>query len=236
MKPAGSAAVWFALIVLAGCASSEVTARRSYVGDEQLSRPSRIIVHDFAATPAEVPSDTAIAGQYERRDTPQTKAEIELGRQLGERVAVALVEDIRAMRLPAERAGSGPPAQPGDYVIKGALVSIDQGSQMKRMLIGFGAGAADLKTLVEAYQVTATGLRPLGSGDVEAAGGRMSGILVPVAGGAAAGTAAVSAAVSGGLNLAKEAGPESIEGAAERTAERISEAFAVAFRKHGWIE
>jgi hypothetical protein len=109
-------------------------------------------VHDFAATPAEVPSDTAIAGQYERRDTPQTKAEIELGRWLGERVAVALVEDIRAMRLPAERAGSGPPAQPGDYVIKGALVSIDQGSQMKRMLIGFGAGAADLKTLVEAYQ------------------------------------------------------------------------------------
>jgi hypothetical protein len=236
VKSTGSAAVWFALVVLAGCASSEVTARRSYVADERLPAPSRIIVHDFAATPAEVPQDTALAGQYEQREVPQTAAEVELGRKLGERVAVALVEDIRALGLPAERAGSGPPEQPGDYVIKGAFVAIDQGSQTKRMLIGFGAGAADLKTLVEAYQVTATGLRPLGSGDVEAAGGRMPGILVPVAGGAAAGTAAVSVAVSGGLNLAKEAGPESIEGAAERTAKRISEAFAVAFRKQGWIE
>jgi hypothetical protein len=116
--------------VLAGCTSSEVTARRSYIGDEQLPRPSRLIVHDFAATPAEVPSDTAITGQSERHDTPQTAAEIELGRQLGERVAVALVEDIHAMGLPAERAGSGPPAQLGDYVIEGAFVSIDQGSQI----------------------------------------------------------------------------------------------------------
>jgi hypothetical protein len=44
-----------ALAVLAGCASSDVSARRSYVGDEEIARPERIIVHSFAATPADIP-------------------------------------------------------------------------------------------------------------------------------------------------------------------------------------
>ena len=77
---------------------------------------------------------------------------------------------------------------------------------------------------------------PLGSAEVEAGGGKMPGMLVPVAGGAAAGKAATSAAISGGLNVAKEIGPESMGGAAERTAEEITELLQEGFKKRGWIE
>ena len=237
MKSFGFATPWLlASLVVAGCASSDVTGRRSYVEDEKIARPGRIIVHNFAATADDIPADAAVAGRYERRDTPQTAEEIALGRELGDQVARKLVKNILELGLPAERAGSGPAPQVGDLVIKGEFVSIDEGSQLKRMVIGFGAGAGELKTFVEGYQVTAKGLRPLGSAEVEAGGGKMPGMLVPVAGGAAAGRAAASAAVSGGIAVAKEIGPESMEGAAERTAEEITALLQEGFKKRGWIE
>jgi hypothetical protein len=185
MKPLDLAAAWLlALVVVAGCASSDVTARRSSVGDEQLARPGRIIVHNFAATPDDIPADSAITGQYDRRDTPQTSQEVAVGRKLGDLVATRLVGEILKLGLPAERAGSGPPPQLGNLIIKGEFVSINEGSRLQRMLIGFGAGAAELKTLVEGYQVTAGGLRSLGSVEIKAGGGKMPGMLVPVVGGA----------------------------------------------------
>ncbi len=139
------------------------------------------------------------------------------------------------MGFPAELAGSGATPQLGDLVLKGAFISIDEGSRLKRMLIGFGAGAAELKTFVEGYQVTAGGLRPLGSVEIKAAGGKMPGMLVPVVGGAVAGRAGTSAAISGGLNVAQELGPESMRSAAKRTAEEIAKVLKEAFEKRGWI-
>ncbi len=236
MKPLDFAAAWLlALVVVAGCAGSDVTARRSTVGDEQLARPGRIIVHSFAATPGDIPADSAITGQYDRRDTPQTAQEVAVGRKLGDQVATRLVDEILKMGLPAERAGGGPAPQLGDLIIKGEFISIDEGSRLKRMLIGFGAGAAELKTFVEEYQVTVGGLRPLGSVEVKAGGGKTPGMLVPVVGGAVAGRAATSAAISGGMNVAQEMGPESIEGAAKRTAKEIAKVLSEAFKKRGWI-
>ena len=55
----------FALLVVAGCASTEVTDRQRLV-TEKLPRPGHIWVYDFAATPAEVPADSALAGQPTR--------------------------------------------------------------------------------------------------------------------------------------------------------------------------
>ena len=137
--------------------------------------------------------------------------------------------------MPAERAGSGPPPGNGDVLIKGAFVSINKGSRTTRMLIGFGAGAAKLETYVASYQITPTGKRLLGEKQVTAKGGKMPGMLVPVAGGAAMGTAATSAAISGGLNVGQEAGPESLRAAAKRTAKRIAKTLSEAFARRGWI-
>ena len=234
MKPKVlTSAAALAALLLAGCASSGVSERKEYQGE--LTRPDRIIVHDFAGTPDDVPDGSAIAGLYSRRDTPQSPEEIALGRDLGARVAAKLVEDLRAMGMPAERAAAGPPPAPGDGVIMGEFVTIDEGDQLKRMLIGFGAGAAELKTLVEGFQMTESGLVPLGSAEIEAGGGKMPGMLVPVGVGAATGNIVTSTAVSGGLNVAQELGPESLEAAAERTAGEISKLLEESFQKRGWI-
>jgi len=103
------------------------------------------------------------------------------------------------------------------------------------MLIGFGAGASELKTLVEGYLVTKDGLKPLGSAEIKAAGGKMPGMLVPVVGGAIAGKAGRSAVISGSMNVVQELGPESMNAAAKRTAKEIANLLQDAFRRRGWI-
>ena len=131
----------FALVAVAGCASTTVTARQPYEG-ERIARPDRIIVHDFAATPADVPAGSAVRGQYAQHSTPQTAKEIEVGRKLGAEVAKELVAEIQGMGLPAVQAAGQPAPRVGDIVIMGYFESIDTGSAAKRIVLGFGSGAA----------------------------------------------------------------------------------------------
>jgi len=235
LRRIGSAmACLFTLIVVAGCASSEVTGEKSYVGDEKIARPDRIIVHNFVSSPAHVRADSTLAGQYDEHDTPQTHEEIEAGRKLGAQVAQELAAKIREMGLPAVQAVGQPGPRVGDLVIRGYFVSVDEGSAGKRVLIGFGSGAAELRTVVEGYQATSQGLRPLGSREIEAGGGKMPGVLVPIAVVAATGNP-VGLIVGTAAHLLGETGSETLEGAAKRTAEEIAEELRDPFEKQGWI-
>jgi len=60
----------------------------------------------------------------------------------------------------------------------GAFEAVDMGSEAKRIVLGFGSGAADLRTAVEGYLMTQQGLRRLGSGTLESGGGKTPGIAV----------------------------------------------------------
>src|SRR5437867_1327376 len=166
-----------ALAFVAGCASTKVTQRESNIGNLRIPRPNNILVYDFAATPGDMPADAAVAGQYE--PAPQTADAIATGRQLGAQVAKELAADIRAMGLPAQAVSSGATPQIDDIVLKGYFLSIDEGSAVKRMGIGFGSGGAELKRAVEGNQMTPYGLRKLGSGTVESSPGKTPGLALP---------------------------------------------------------
>jgi Domain of unknown function (DUF4410) len=223
------------VLLLAGCASSGVTQRQSTAAAQELARPQLVIVYDFAGTRADLPPDSVIARYYQERSVRQTVKEVELGRQLGRLVAQNLVGELNKAGITAQRVAAAPVPRIGDAVIRGEFIVANEGSRLTRVLIGFGAGKAELKTLAEAYQVTATGLVPLGSAQIEAAGGKLPGMLVPVGIGAAAGTVVTSAAISGASNLAQEVGPETIAAAAERTAKEISKLIVNAYKKRGWL-
>ena len=224
----------FTLIVVTGCASSGVTGEESYVGDEKIARPDRIIVYDFASSPADVPADSVLAGRYAQHSAPQTQEEIEAGRKLGAQVAQELAAKIQDMGLPAVRPAGQPAPRVGDIVIRGYFVSVEEGSAGKRVLIGFGSGAAELRTVVEGYQATSQGLRPLGSRELEAGGGKMPGVLVVVAVVAATGNP-VGLIVGTAAHLLGETGSETLEGAAKRTAEEIAEELKGPVEEQGWI-
>jgi hypothetical protein len=223
-----------ALTVLAGCAQTTVTSRQPYEGGP-IARPSRIIVHDFAATPADVPADSWVAGQYAQPTTPQTSEETELGRKLGAQVAQELVAEIQAMGLPAVRAQGQPAPWRGDIVLMGYFESVDSGSAVKRMVLGFGQGAANLKTVVEGYLMTDKGLRRLGSGSVDSGTGKAPGVAVPLVMAAATGNP-IGLIVSSAVKAEGQvSGRTTIEGTAKRTAKEIADQLRVAFQRQGWI-
>ena len=230
------AACLFTALLVVGCAGADVSnQQRNVAADAIILKPARAIVYDFASTPAGIPPDSAIAGLYRERTTPQTPDEIELGRRLGALVSARLVEELNKNGIAAIAAATGPVPHPGDAVIRGEFVTIDKGNRAKRMLIGFGAGSAKLETLVEGYVVTTGGLVPLGSAQIETSGGKKPGMLVPMGAGAAAGNVARSVAISGASNILQEGGSESLEGAAKRTAKEIAKVIVKAYKERGWL-
>ena len=224
----------FVLVVVAGCATTEVTQRQAYTG-ERLARPDRIIVYDFAATRADLPAWSAAASRYAQQvDTPTTEA-IEAGRQLGSTVAAELIKKIQEMGLPAVRVAGQPAPRPGDIVLIGYFESIDTGSAVKRMVLGFGSGAAELTTTVEGYEMKNRGLRLLGSGEVQSAGGKAPGVAIPLAVAVASGNP-IGLAISSAAKIEGQvSGRTTIEGAGKRTAEKIAEELRGAFQRQGWI-
>jgi hypothetical protein len=235
MNSRGRAARWiFILLALSGCASIEVSNRETYAG-EKLARPDRMIVYNFAATPEEIPASSTLSSAPPEATTAQTAKDIEEGRKLGTEVARQLVIDLQNMGLPAVQAEGQPPPRVGDIVIKGSFVTIEEGSAGKRVLLGFGSGASDLKTVVEGYQMTAQGLRKLGGGDVAAGGNKTPGMVVPLA--VAAATAnPLGLLVVGGMKAYGEvSGSSTTEGRAKSTADEIAAQLKVAAQKQGWI-
>lgn len=232
-----TAASLLVLALAGGCASTEVVNRQSNIGaNEKLPRPDRIVVYPFAATPEDIPQWSSASGQYAGHSKAPTAEELQAGRQLGAQVAKELAAEISGMGLRAEVAADrNTPPSAGEIAIIGYFLSIDEGSAVKRIALGFGSGAAELKTNVEVYQQTRAGLRRLGSGEIDAGGGKMPGVVLPLAVTVATANPiglVVGGAVKAGTELS---GRDTIEGTAKRTAKQIADELQKAFERHGWI-
>ena len=146
-----------ALVVAAGCASTKVVGRDSKVGTEKIAKPDRIYVYPFAATQVGIPNWATPGEQFAQPIKPPTPEELELGRQVGALVAKDLVAEIGKMGLLAVEGGHQSHPQPNDLMIIGYFGAVEEGGTVKRLTIGFGAGAAELVTTVEGYQMTPGG-------------------------------------------------------------------------------
>ena len=229
--------LWYILLLLplGVCAATKITERHEIVFSE-IPRPAHIWVYDFAATPADVPAESALAGQHSEPDTPQTPEQIAAGRKLGAELAADLVEDIRAMGMPAERPTAGTKPQVNDLVIRGALVSEVAGSEKKRFLVGFGSGESELKVAVEGFQMTADGLRKLGYGATESTGPKTPGESLGVLGLVATHNP-IGLVVSTGIKVHEhKTGSDTLAGRARDTAKEIAKVLKQRFREQGWID
>ena len=224
----------FALGVVAGCASTKVSDRQEIVFG-QIPRPAHIWVYDFAATPADVPAYSALAGQPSASSTPQTPEQIATGRKLGAQVAAELVTQINAMGMPAEQAMAGITPQINDLVIRGYFLSINVGSAEKRVAIGFGSGESELRVAVEGFQMTAQGLRKLGSGTTDSTGNKAPGGVLGLATLLATHNPAGLIIGTGMKVYGQESGRATVEGRAKATAKEIADVLKTRFQEQGWI-
>jgi Domain of unknown function (DUF4410) len=225
------------LLMIAGCASTKVTDQTPMT-NPGLARPNNIWVYDFVAAPSDMPANSALAGEVGAPSTPPTPEELETGRKFGAIIAQRLVKDIQAMGMPATLASPGSTPQVGDGIVRGYIVSTEggnTGSVVKRMVIGFGSGTAEMDTVVEGYLVTPTGWRELGSGTLTSEGNKTPGLVVPAA--VAIATAnPVGLIVVGGIKIYGAAsGRTGLEGRAKSTAEEIATQLKIRFQDRGWI-
>jgi len=125
--------------------------------------------------------------------------------------------------------------QINDLVIRGYLLSMKEGNEAERVAIGFGEGASELKTAVEGFQMTATGLRKIGSGDVDAGGGKSPGAALGVVGLIATANPA-GLIISGGMKAyGEESGSSKVEGRAKAISKEISGVLKQRFTDQGWL-
>lgn len=224
-----------ALCVISGCATTKVTNREQLVTGP-IPRPGTIWVYAFAATAADVPTNSALAGEKALDTTaPQTAEQIAEGMKLGDQIATELTAQIRDMGMNAQQASPMTKPQINDIVIRGYLLSVEEGSTGLRVVVGFGAGKSELSTLVEGYQETAHGLRKLGSGSVEAGGNKSPGMILGVATFLATKNPA-GLIINGGMQAYGAAsGNNGVEGRAKDIAEKIADVLKQRFQQQGWI-
>lgn len=227
-------------LALAGCGSdtdAEVTNKMSKKDRKSLPPPSQILVYDFAVSPGEVPADSAAQGRLQGAgDDPYNNPQRnQLEHQIAAVLAEDLVEELQDLDLPARRWSGPAPAGVGVYTIEGQFITIDEGNAAARMIVGFGAGGTELKTLVQAYVVEPAGKRLLAEATVDSESSSAPGLAATLPVGAAISGIATAAAINTGVGTIRELNTDVREGA-EDTARAIVELMEPRMEQMGWID
>jgi hypothetical protein len=228
--------VAFAIALFSGCASTNVNVDSEYQGF--LPQPSRVLVYDFAVSPDEVELDSGISGDIQElvKKAPRTDQERAIGRQVADALAKHLVKEIGALGIPAIRASTSVPVAGRALAIKGQFISVDEGNQAERVVIGLGLGRTDVRTLVEAYEYNAGKKVMLEKFGVNAKSGDKPGMAETVGVGAIAGHLATSAVVSSGLAVGSEEFTANVDADADRTARVIARQLKDVYIGQGWLQ
>jgi hypothetical protein len=222
------------LLVIAGCAKTKFTDHKM-LAINQIFRPERIWVYDYATTLDDLPTYSELAEQYSKNSPAQTLRQIETGRKIGAEIAKQLVDQIRSMGMAADHGSNTSAAQLNDIVIHGYILSIDEGGAVKRLGIGFGLGGSELKVLAEGFQFTSQGMRKLGSGSTDSSGSKGPGAALGATALAVTGNP-IGLIVSSGLKIYGEAtGNATVEGRAKQTVDEIATQLKIRFQQQGWI-
>jgi hypothetical protein len=152
--------IWWAVVLacLAGCGSGmgphqpKVTPVTSGEPAPR-TRPSMVYVTDFDL---EFPQgsqsqDTSSMRQGPlarlrerlRGGDPVTKAHAAVGM-----MAASITDDLNEDGVPAQRLSGGAPQPTSGWLVRGVLTELDQGNQLRRAMVGFGAGESALQLWV----------------------------------------------------------------------------------------
>jgi len=225
------------LAMLAACTSAQSEIE---TGAAMLPRPSLVVVETFAVSPDEVDLDGGLSSEIvdavkAEDGTSRTEQELQTGRKVTDAIAKKLVVEIQDMGLTAQRGDAVPPGTQNALLIKGQLVSIDEGNRTERVIIGMGAGRSDVQVHAQVYQVTPAGSTQIDRIEVDAKSGLTPGMAETMGVGALTGHLLVSTAVSGGAHVVSEAVGANVVADADRSAKGIAKQLSVLFGREGWI-
>jgi uncharacterized protein DUF4410 len=230
--------VGLAFLVVAGCGPS--TVQRTGGVSTPISKPDRILVYDFAVTPEEVKLDAGLSAKAqqffeEHQGTSRTAQEIKIGHAVANAVAIELVKEINSYGLVAERALGWPAPSGNVLLVKGQLVSIDEGNRTERVLIGLGSGRTSVRANVEVWDLTPEGRKMVDSLVADTKSGYKPGMALMLGVGGIAGNLVTSAVVSGVTTAGGEYSWETVESDGKRLAKNVAGSLRQFFVTQGWV-
>ncbi len=200
-----------------------------------LPRPELIIVHDFTATTGETRLSSSLMDRLKQRgqSADVSEREIQLQEKIIRTMTAELVQEIRKLGLPVESAAAAGRVRGPTLDIEGQFLTIDEGNRTRRLVIGFGAGASQVRVAVQVFQTVDGQHRLVEDFYTSASSSRKPG-FGPMAGvGAATGAAAASAGI--GLGATALAGQQDAESDTKQAAMATTRELARFFAGQGWI-
>ncbi|MBX9752997.1 MAG: DUF4410 domain-containing protein [Roseococcus sp.] len=225
-------------LALAACAQPLVEQTTGYSGP-RLPRPERIYVVDPGVAPSDVKLDEGVRQRLTQMASDQNLSQQRLaaGRQAASNVSTEVVAKLQSFGLPAERVGRAPPPSNARVVIvEGHLLSVDQGNQTQRNVIGFGRGRSSVALEVQVYYRDGHAPpRLISSFEAMAQSPMTPGAAGTMGVGAAVGRAAEAAASSAILRGVSEARSADTGSEGRRIGDALGVRLGGIFAQQGWI-
>ncbi len=171
------------MTVLTACGTAKITGRQ-FVSPAPAARPKIVHVVDFDldaagihSTKGFLPSLPAPPGLGDllpplpgmKRD-PQKEA-----RHLVDEMSKALVQDLRKAGFDARRCSTNVPWPTAGWLVRGVFANVDQGNQLRRAVVGFGAGKTLLQIVVDISELGAGAPRKFYEANTQADSGTAPG-------------------------------------------------------------
>ncbi len=227
----GAVLVVLVTLFLVGCAGGSAKKVSSLRGDEPLPRPPVFLIYDFAVDPEDVMVDTTGLTSGDEASTAERLSE---GKEWANALSESLVRQLVEEGITARRATGATHIPQNAIAVKGQFIEIDEGDEIKRTTIGFGAGAEDVHAMVQVYQMRKAGLMRLSEVEAEAHGRSTPGVAGPAAVAVGAGMVA-GLVISSAMNLKSEAVDGSMQATVDDLAEGLVERTVSYYKKRGWL-
>lgn len=170
--------------LVAGCASAHVSGARQ-VG-APTSAPAVVYVSDFELDVRDVRTDRGIlppppplpglGGLPKLPGSPSDPAT-----RADEVVALmsrSLIKELEANGIQARRLRNREPLPAAGWLVRGVFTSVQEGNQLHRAVIGFGAGHTDLQVLVAIDDLAGGVPKPMYSVETKADSGKLPGAVI----------------------------------------------------------
>jgi hypothetical protein len=141
-----------------GCSSAKVTGRREF-NVTPTAKPVTIYVADFDLDAADIKSQPGLLPQPPALPGPfgdvlpplpgASKDPQKLARELVGEMSESLVKDFTKAGFTARRLTDTRALPASGWLVRGVFTDVNQGNQLRRAVIGFGAGKTDLQALVD---------------------------------------------------------------------------------------
>jgi hypothetical protein len=227
------------IIGLVGCTPASINPGAT-AQPVSASKPSQILVYDFAVSASEVTQNQSIFQRAYRAVSEnaeqQQASQLETGHEAAKDLSDMLVKQFTDLGFSAQRVERGTPVPNGALAVNGQFHNVDEGNRLRRLVIGFGAGASKLDTQVEIYQYNAGTPTQLLNFTTHAESNKMPG---------AAFTMGAGAAAQGGVTMAAGAATAGMSGAkvyrstmsflADSTGKQVVAYFSQYAAQQGWI-